>query len=201
MCSTDITAGSALGDFVGPGLGCMGIFPVEEKKLRSLFGVEISTASMTIFGRTGVVGLGATGSSSLASSGSSSTTLGIFFVVRGREVLVVGLEGPALGVVVRVAVRADVLGGGLTEGGFFDGGFAWTVTPSTTVGRTPGGLPRLLGTSVVWTSVAGSTSMDVVLSVDPFCGTFSALDDPVATLDRVTLAFTPFFLGSDSSGT
>jgi hypothetical protein len=205
---TGTTAGSALGDFVGLGLGCTGIFPFEEKKLRGLFDVEISTASMITFGRTGVVGLGVTGSSFLSSSGSSSsTTLWIFFVVRGREVLVVNLEEPALVVVTRAAARADVLGGGLTgglvEGGFFDGGFAWTVTPSAAIDRTPGGLPRRLGASVVSTSVARSTSMDttVVLSVNPFGGTFSVLDDPVATLDRVTLALVLFFVGSDDSGT
>jgi hypothetical protein len=88
---------------------------------------------MITLGRTGVVSRGGAGfgagSSSSSSGSSSSTTVGTFFVVRDRAVLMVGFEGPALA----LAVRADVLEGGLVEGGlaegglveggFFDGGF------------------------------------------------------------------------------
>jgi len=135
----EITGGSVLGGFVGLGLGCLGVFRLGANGWRGLPGVTISTASIIILVRTGVVGLGGTclgtGSSSSSPSGSpSSTTVGIpFVVVRGRVALVVDFEGPAFALIVRADIRVDVLeeglvegglvGGGLVAGGFFDGGF------------------------------------------------------------------------------
>lgn len=96
----------------------------------------ISTASIIILGRTGVVSRGGSGSRagfSSSSSSSSSTTVGTFFVVRDRVALVVDFEGPALAFVMRVVVRVEVfeeslvegglVEGSFVEGGFFDGGF------------------------------------------------------------------------------
>jgi hypothetical protein len=119
-----------LGDFIGLGLGCMGVFWFEANGWRGLLGVTISTASMIILCRTGVVGLGGAGFGdgslflSSGSTSSSSTSVGtLFFVVRDLVVSVVGLEGPALAV--RVVVRVE---GGLVEGSFvedfFSGSFA-----------------------------------------------------------------------------
>ena len=129
--STEITGRSVLGGLIGLGLGYIGVFRLEANGWRGLPGVTISTASMIILGRTGVVSLGGT---SWATGSSSSATVGtFFFVVRVRLVLVVDFEGLALVLVARVVVRVDVLegglvGGGLVEGGlveegFFDGGF------------------------------------------------------------------------------
>ena len=134
---TEITGGTVLSGFVGLSLGCMGVFRLEANGCRGLLGVTISTASIITLCRTGVVGRGDTGSgvgsSSSSSGSSSSTTIGTFFVVRERMVLVVDFEGPALALVVRAATRVDVLEGGLVEGGlverglveggFLDGGF------------------------------------------------------------------------------
>jgi len=132
--STGITGGSMLGGFIGLGLGYMGVFRFEANGWRGLLGVTISTASMIIFGLTGVVGLGGTGWGAGSSppppgSSSSGTVVTFFFAVRGRVVLAVDFERPALALAVRVVVRVDALegslvDGGLVEGGFFDGGFA-----------------------------------------------------------------------------
>lgn len=111
----------------------------------------------------------------------------------------VDLEELALALVVRVAIRVDVSGGGLAKGclagGLFEGGFSWIASPSTTVGRTLGGLPRRLGASVVSNSI-GTT---VVFLVARFGRTFSGLDDPAAALDRVALAPGFFLAGSGGS--
>jgi len=126
---TEITGGSVLSGFVGLGLGCIGVFQLEANGCRGLLGVTISTASIITLCRTGVVGRGGTGSgagsssSSSSSGSSSSTTIGAFFVVRDRVVLVVDFEGPALVLAVRAATRVDVLEGGLVEGGLVEGGF------------------------------------------------------------------------------
>lgn len=214
MGSTDITAESVLGDFTGLDLGCIDVLRFEENGWRGLCGVVIPAASIVTLGRTEVVSLGGTGlvadSSSLScSTGSSSSTAlrTFFFVGRDREVLVDDLEEPALAVVVRAAVRVDFLGGsvkgGLVEGGFFDGGFAWITSPSTTVGRTPGGLPRRLGASGISTSVAGSTSIGTAAAflVTRFGGAFSVLDGPAVALDRVAPTPAFFFVGPGSSRT
>ena len=206
---TETTVGSVLGDFAGLGLGSMEVFWFGANGRRGLLGVTISTASMIILCRTGVVGVGGTGSvaGSLSlssdSASSSSTTVGtLFFVVRDRVVLVAGLEGPALAVAVRVVVRVE---GGLAEEGlvedFFGGSFASATFSSTTTGRTPGGPPRRLGASVVSASVAGSTSIGtvVVFLVAPLRGTLTGLDSPAAALDRVVLASGFFFAGSGGS--
>ena len=134
--STEITGGSVLGGFVGLSFGCIGVFRLEPNGCRVLLGVTISTASIITLGRTGVVNRGGVGfgagSASSSSGSSSSITVGAFFVVRDRVVLVVDFEGPALALVVRVVTRVDVLEGGLVEEGlvegglvegFFDGGF------------------------------------------------------------------------------
>jgi len=124
----EMAGGNVLGGFVGLGLGYMGVFRFEANGCRGPLGVMISTASIIILGLTGVVGLGGIGggASSSSSSGSSvSTSVGtFFFVVRVRVALVADFEGPALTIVVRVVVRADVLEGGFVESGFLDGGFA-----------------------------------------------------------------------------
>lgn len=160
---------------------------------------------MITFGRTGVVGLGGTGSVTDSSSfsrspRSSSATPGtFFFVVREREGLMEDFEEPPLAVVVRVDVLVDDLGGGLEGlvGSIFDDGLAWIASTSITLGRTPGGLPCRLGASIVSTSGSGSTSAvtTLVFFVARFGGAFSVLDDPAAALDRVVLA-SGFFGGS-----
>lgn len=123
---TEITGGTVLSGFVGLSLGCMGVFRLEANGCRGLLGVTISTASIITLCRTGVVGRGGTGSgvgSSSSSSGSpSSTTIGTFFVVWERTVLVVDFEGPTLALIVRAATRVDVLEGGLVEGGLVERG-------------------------------------------------------------------------------
>ena len=171
--STAITGRCELSGLVGLGLVCMEVFRFEVNGWRGRLGVTISTASMIILGLTGVVGLGGTGCDTGSSSSgfSSSTICGtFFFVVRDRAVLVVDFEGPAL--VVRVVDREDALGGGLVEGGLaggglvegglFNGGPARTASPSTSAGRTPGGLPRRLGATTVSASIVASTSTTAV---------------------------------------
>ena len=209
---TEVAAGSVLRGFAGLGLGCMGVFRFEANGWRGPLGVTISTASMIILGRAGVVGLGGTdfgaGSSPSSSSSSSSITAGaLFFVVRDCVVLA-DLEGPALAVVVRVVARVDALGGGLVEGGlvegglaeggFFGGGFTWSVS-STTGSRTPGGLPRRLGASVASASVVGSASVGTVavFLVARLVGALICLDGPATALDRVSRVAD--FLGSGGS--
>ena len=211
--STAITGRCELSGLVGLGLVCMEVFRFEVNGWRGRLGVTISTASMIILGLTGVVCLGGSGcgagSSSSSSGSSSSATAGTSFVVRDRAGSVVDFEGPTLALAVRVLVRVDALegslveGGGLVEGGFLDGGFNRKTCSSTSAGRTPGGLPRRVGGSIMSTSGTTSTSIATagVFLVARFGGTFSVLDGPATVFDRVALASGFFFVGSSGSRT